>query len=372
MTELSLEKIKECLKVVKYPGFSRDIVSFGLLKAIELEGSAARISLGLASKDPKIAEALIADIEKTLIEARIGIELVSVSIIPIEGRTVSPRGPVQRPAQVKDVRYFVAVGSGKGGVGKSSVTVNLAVALQQLLGSEKRVGILDADIYGPSIPLMMGVEEAPEVENDLIQPLERYGIRLMSMGMLIDTDAPVVWRGPMIIKAIGQFVNDVNWGKLEILLIDLPPGTGDAQLSITQALPVDGAVIVTTPQVAAFSVARRGAMLFPKVKVPLLGVVENMSDCYDPKTGTTLSVFGKGGGRLTAEALETAFLGTVPLDPLLREASDQGHPAVLSYPDAPASQAILQVAMALLERLAAQEGEKTANLEASDDKGRGL
>lgn len=358
MTELSLEKIKGCLRGVKYPGFSRDIISFGLLKAIELEGTAVRLGLGLASKDPKIAEALIADIEKTLMEARIGIESVSVDVIPIEGRTVSPAGARQKPAQVKGVRYFVAVGSGKGGVGKSSVTVNLAVALQKLLGPEKRVGILDADIYGPSIPLMMGVEETPEVENDLIQPLERYGIRLMSMGMLIDTDAPVVWRGPMIIKAIGQFVNDVNWGKLEILLIDLPPGTGDAQLSITQALPVDGAVIVTTPQVAAFSVARRGAMLFPKVKVPLLGVVENMSDCYDPKSGTTLSVFGKGGGRLTAEALETAFLGTVPLDPLLREASDQGRPAVLSYPDCPASQAMFHVAQALLERLAAQEAEK--------------
>lgn len=358
MTELSLEVIKQCLRSVKYPGFSRDIVSFGLVKEIEWDGPTVSLGLGLASKDPKVAEALIADIQKILIEARIGIESVTVRIIPIEGRTVSPTGARQKPAQVQDVRYFVAVGSGKGGVGKSSVTVNLAAALQKLLGPEKRVGILDADIYGPSIPLMMGVEEPPEVENDLIQPLERHGIRLMSMGMLIDTDAPVVWRGPMIIKAINQFVNDVQWGKLEILLIDLPPGTGDAQLSITQALPVDGALIITTPQVAAFSVARRGAMLFPKVKVPLLGVVENMSDCYDPKTGTTLSVFGKGGGRLTAEALETAFLGTVPLDPLLREASDQGRPAVLTYPEAPASQAIFQVAQALLERLAAQEAEK--------------
>lgn len=360
MAELDLEKIKTCLKAVKYPGFSRDIVSFGLVKGIEINGKSVSLGIGLASKDPKTKEALVASIEKAILEAELGVEAVQVEIIPIESRVISSAGAVQKPLQVQGVRYFVAVGSGKGGVGKSTLTVNLALALQKLLGPSKRVGILDADIYGPSIPLMMGVEAQPEVENDLIQPVEAHGVRVMSMGMLIDTDAPVVWRGPMIIKAIGQFVNDVNWGKLEILLIDLPPGTGDAQLSITQALPLDGAVIVTTPQVAAFSVARRGALLFPKVKVPLLGVIENMSDRYDPKTGTTLSVFGKGGGRLTAEALDTAFLGSVPLDSLLREGSDQGQPGVLAYPDAPASQAIMQVAKALLERLAAQGAQKEA------------
>lgn len=357
MAEIDVEKIKACLKAVKYPGFSRDIVSFGLIKKIEIEEKSMTLGLGLASKDPKIKEELVASIEKAILEAELGIEAVNIEIIPIEGRV--PAGTVQKPLQVQGVRYFVAVGSGKGGVGKSTLTVNLALALQKLLGPDKPVGILDADIYGPSIPLMMGVEAPPEVENDLIQPVDAYGVRVMSMGMLIDTDAPVVWRGPMIIKAIGQFVNDVNWGKLEILLIDLPPGTGDAQLSITQALPLDGAVIVTTPQVAAFSVARRGALLFPKVKVPLLGVIENMSDRYDPKTGTTLSLFGKGGGRLTAEALDTAFLGSVPLDPLLREGSDQGQPGVLAYPDAPASQAILEVARALLERLVAQGAERS-------------
>lgn len=359
MVDISSEWVKERLKAVKYPGFSRDIVSFGLVKEVALDGSMITVALGLATKDPKIADGLVSEIKAVLLKEQ-GVTTVEVTIIALPSRLPTAPGEVKKPLQLEAVRYFVAVASGKGGVGKSSLTVNLAMALKKLLGPDKGVGIMDADIYGPSVPLMMGVEELPVVENDLIEPVERFGVKLMSMGVLIDTDAPVVWRGPMIIKAIGQFANDVNWGKLEILLVDLPPGTGDAQLSITQTLPLNGALIVTTPQLAAFSVARRGAMLFPKVNVPILGLVENMSDLYDPKSGVTLSVFGKGGGRLSAEALETEFLGSVPLDPLLREGSDLGVPVVLGHPEALSSQAIMAVAKGLLSQLEARNTQEPA------------
>ena len=258
----------------------------------------------------------------------------------------------QSNTSLQPVRFAIAVASGKGGVGKSTVTVNLACALQNLLDSSGKagVGIMDCDIYGPSIPLMLGTAGQPEIENDLILPLENFGVRTMSMGFLVDEDTPVVWRGPMIMKTIQQFAQNVNWGKLEILVVDLPPGTGDAQLSLVQTIPLDGAVIVTTPQPAASNVARRGARMFDKVNVPHLGVIENMSYLEAPD-GTRQHLFGEGGGAATAASLEAPLLGEIPIDPSIRIGCDNGIPIVISDPESKAAREFFKIAQHILDQL---------------------
>ncbi|MEM7790803.1 MAG: P-loop NTPase, partial [Verrucomicrobiota bacterium] len=270
------ELIKDALKNVKYPGFSRDIVSFGLVREITLEDGDALIGIEITTSNDEVAEKIAADI-KSVVGAINGINAVKVrmEISKPKGQpspsgdgqeaTATASGPMQK------VKFAIAVASGKGGVGKSTITVNLSCALQALLdkeGNGANIGIMDCDIYGPSVPLMLGASGRPEIEQDMILPIQNFGVRTMSMGFLVDEDTPVIWRGPMIMKTIQQFAQNVNWGELEILVVDLPPGTGDAQLSLVQTIPLDGAVIVTTPQPAAFNVARRGARMFDKVSVP--------------------------------------------------------------------------------------------------------
>ncbi len=351
------EQIKEILKSVKYPGFSRDIVSFGLIRDVQLDSGVAQVSVEITTSDSSIPEKIAADI-KAAVGSLDGIEDVKVRMeisqpqqqpTPASG---SPVGPSSSPAMQK-VRYTVAVASGKGGVGKSTVTVNLACALQRELEARSMpsgVGIMDCDIYGPSVPLMLGAAGRPEIQNDMIVPVENFGIHTMSMGFLIDEDTPVIWRGPMIMKTIQQFAQNVNWGELEILVVDLPPGTGDAQLSLVQTLPLDGAVVVTTPQPAAYQVARRGARMFDKVNVPLLGVVENMSYLEGPD-GSRQALFGEGGGAETARTLETDLLGQVPIDPAIRVGCDNGIPIVVSDPESAASSEFKQIAAQLIEKL---------------------
>jgi ATP-binding protein involved in chromosome partitioning len=282
---VTTEDIMGQLRKVKYPGFSRDIVSFGLVKSASFENGVARVSLAISTNDPKVPKQLRDEVEKSLLA------LPGVASASIEVAVQAAKAPAAaagqsgaKPGAAKGVRRAVAIASGKGGVGKSTFAVNLACVLAQVLtarGRPGRVGLMDIDIYGPSVPLMMGLKGRPEVEGEgpesCLVPMERHGVKVMSMGFLVDEDTPVVWRGPMVMKTVQQFVQNVKWGELDVLLVDLPPGTGDAQLSLVQTLPLDGAVIVTTPQPAATKVALKGGFMFKKVNVPILGVAENMS-----------------------------------------------------------------------------------------------
>ena len=350
---MSDDKILNILKKVNYPGFSRDLVSFGLIQHAEIVGKNAKVLIEVSTSDESLPEKIKNDVEKALL-ADDAIENTKVTV-QVKSNSVPSSNIHSGNENLSGIKRIIAVASGKGGVGKSTLSVNLACALARMKdsnGKSIKVGLMDCDLYGPSVPLLIGASGRPEIVGDnILAPVESYAVKSISMGLLIDEESPVVWRGPMIMKTIQQFAHNVMWGELDYLLIDLPPGTGDAQLSLAQILPLDGAIVVTTPQKAAVDVARRGARMFEKVNVPILGVVENMSFLADETNGEKNYLFGQGGGTATAISLNCPFLGEIPLHEEVRLGGDHGTPVVVTNPDNISSKVIFEIANKITEIL---------------------
>ncbi|MGO9246730.1 MAG: P-loop NTPase [Verrucomicrobiia bacterium] len=350
---LSEEHVRELLKHIKFPGFSRDIVSFGIVRSITVtDANDVTIALHVMTRDQAVPQQIQRDVE-TALQSHEGIGKVNIQMtaqqppqhgqVPMAGAGAAPTRP-----QIAGVKHVIAVGSGKGGVGKSTVAVNLACALTKL---GRQIGIMDADIYGPSVPKMMGATSRPTMSDEKLDPVENFGLKMMSMALLLDNDSPVIWRGPMIMKAIQQFTLAVNWGELDVLVVDLPPGTGDAQLSLVQTIALDGGVIVTTPQDVALEVARRGIAMFEKVNVKILGIVENMSYYVCPHCGEHDDIFSHGGGKQEAARLEVPFLGEIPLFSDIRICGDKGVPIVVAEPTSEPAKAFTKCAESVLKQL---------------------
>ncbi len=326
MTDTRKTEIENALRQVKYPGYSRDIVSFGMVKSISVEGSAASLSLAIGHLRPEVQDEIrggaVAAAQTVPGVAEVRLQITA----PAQARPVGTGQAATRQG-VPGIRHIIAVASGKGGVGKSTVAVNLAVALA-LRGL--RVGIVDADIYGPNVPRMLGVTQLPPANAGRIIPAEAQGVKVISLAFFTRAGAPVVWRGPMIDKAIRQFFHDVAWGETDVIVVDLPPGTGDASLSLIQRLPLDGAIMVSTPQQVALDDVLRALAMFRSMTVPILGFVENMSYFVCPDCGSRHSVFGDGGLQRVAAQLNIPLLAQLPLEPAVRAGGDEGLPAVLN------------------------------------------
>jgi ATP-binding protein involved in chromosome partitioning len=325
---MTVENINEALKNVKYPGFTKDIVSYGFVKNVVVDNESVNILIDITSSAPEVKAQLNDDITKEL--EKIGVTKMNVAIN-------QPEMPKQQSNSVSgknlapQIKNFVMVSSGKGGVGKSTTTVNLAIALAM---QGKKVGILDADIYGPNIPRMLGLAgEKAEVEGQKLAPLKSYGIEMISMGSLMEEGKSLIWRGSMIMKVIAQLLTDVSWGELDVLFIDMPPGTGDAQLTLAQSVPVTCGVVVTTPQVVSLDDSKRSLDMFHKLHIPLAGVVENMSGFICPDTNKEYDIFGKGTAEAVAKEYDTTTIGEIPIEPSIRVGGDDGKPITYFYPE---------------------------------------
>ncbi|MGE5313611.1 MAG: iron-sulfur cluster carrier protein ApbC [Acidobacteriota bacterium] len=338
MKTLNQENVLEVLKAVHDPDLHRNIVSLGFVKNIVIDGSDVSFDIELTTPACPVKDDLKRQAEaavRTLTGGKISITMTS---------NVASRQAVPTPQVLYGVRNTIAVASGKGGVGKSTVAVNLAVALAK---EGARVGLIDCDIYGPSIPLMMNITDRPRIHDQHLIPLEKYGVKVMSIGFLVDPSQAVIWRGPMASGAVKQFISDVSWGELDYLIFDLPPGTGDIQLTLVQQIPLTGAVIVTTPQEISLADARKGMAMFQKVNVPMLGLIENMSYFVCSHCGERENIFDAGGGRRAAEEMKIPFLGEIPIDTKLRVGGDTGRPLVESDPDSPQAKTIMDIARQL-------------------------
>jgi ATP-binding protein involved in chromosome partitioning len=321
MLKITEENILESLKQVKDPDLHRNVVELGFVKNLVITGKNVKFDLQLTTPACPVRDQFIVECEKAIRGAIEDVGSIDINMTSHVQRNTH----AQKDAILSGVKNTIAVASGKGGVGKSTVAVNLAVALAM---DGAKVGLVDADIYGPSIPLMFGLNERPKVLENKLQPLERYGVKVMSIGFLVDPMEAVIWRGPMASGAVKQFMSDVNWGELDYLIFDLPPGTGDIQLTLVQTIPLTGAVIVTTPQDVALADAKKGLVMFNKVNVPVLGIVENMSYFICSHCGQRENIFDSGGGKRTAEELNVPFLGEIPIDTKVRIGGDKGNPIV--------------------------------------------
>lgn len=338
---LTDEMVLAALGKVQEPELHQDLVTLNMIRDLSIAKGQVSFTVMLTTPACPL-RGKIEQESRAAVMAIPGVTSVSVkwdSNVPNDGRM---RGLVNMP-----IRNAVAVGSGKGGVGKSTVAVNIAVSLAQ---SGARVGLLDADIYGPNIPTMLGVDRLPPPNGKKLVPAEAYGLKMISMGLLVKPGQPLIWRGPMLNSAIRQFLGEVDWGELDYLIVDLPPGTGDAALSLAQALPLSGAIIVTLPQLVSIEDASRGLQMFRTLEVPVLGVIENMS-YLDLPDGTRMDIFGSGGGEQLAEASDTPFLGKIPIDATVREGGDSGKPIVVTKPDAPAALALRSIAEGLAAKI---------------------
>jgi ATP-binding protein involved in chromosome partitioning len=352
-------RVAAALARIQNPRLENDILSAGMVRDLTVtDDGKVSFTFLLAPEDP----ATLVRQARAAVQAIEGVrrDEIKINVTNPAGPARVSHGPptggpppgVPSPPPAPEqpaLGRIIAVSSGKGGVGKSTIAVNLAVALAQ---TGLQIGVMDADIYGPNVPRMFGVFDRPPVLGGKIQPLEAHGVKLMSLGFLVERDAPAIWRGPIIMKIVQQFLRDVEWGTLDYLIVDLPPGTGDAQLSLVQATHVSGAVIVTTPQEMAVGDALRGAKMFERVGVPVLGVVENMSGYTDPETGRRIELFSSGGGRRLAQEIGAPLLGSVPLQPRLAELADAGHPILVAEPDSPAAVSLRQISEALQEKSA--------------------
>jgi ATP-binding protein involved in chromosome partitioning len=352
------QAVLDALRTVQDPDLRKDIVSLNFIKDLKIDDGIVSFAIELTTPACPVKK----DMERWARDAVLKVSGVRDVQIQMTS-AVSKSSTDQGKQSIEGVKNIVAVGSGKGGVGKTTITVNLAVALARMGAT---VGLMDADIYGPNVPLMMGIAGRPFAIEDRIQTLSNYGVRVMSMGFLIgNSDTPLIWRGPMLHSVIQQFLHQVDWGELDYLFIDLPPGTGDVQLSLTQTVPLTGAVVVSTPQDVALQDARKAIAMFRQVHVEILGVVENMSYFQCPKCNERTHIFSHGGGETTAASYGVPFLGEVPLNVSLREGGDAGKPIVSGDPDSPVAQALMRIA----EKVAAQvsianaNGPKTAIIE---------
>jgi ATP-binding protein involved in chromosome partitioning len=358
MSALSQEDIHNALRTVMDPVSGKDLVSGGQITGLVIKDRNVGFAIEIDPADAERMEPLRKAAERAVMGLQ-GVSSVSAVLTAHNRAPEQPRpntaprnsAPAEPKAELlPDVGAIVAVASGKGGVGKSTTAVNLAVALAAL---GKKVGILDADVYGPSLPRMFGITDKPTpLPDKRIAPLEAFGVKVMSMGFIVAEDTAMIWRGPMVMGALEQMMREVDWGPLDVLVVDMPPGTGDAQLTMAQRVPLAGAVIVSTPQDIALIDARKGLNMFEKVNVPVLGIIENMSSFVCPKCGERTDIFGHGGARAEAERLGCDFLGEIPLDVAIRITSDSGQPITASEPDGPHAKAYRAVAEAVLAKVA--------------------
>ena len=349
------EKVLEVLRKVKYPGYNRDIVSFGMVKSINYRDGRLEIEIEVVTKDQEIAKKIQESVTNAIYqELRNEVKELELKVNLAKGEPTKGKeaeNPFLGQSAIPGVKFLIAVASGKGGVGKTFVAVNLAAAW---LKKGFKVGIMDSDVYGPNVPIMLGLSGARPraTEDKKIIPIEKDGMKVISMGFFVEEGVPIIWRGPLVNKLLEQFINDVIWGELDFLIVDMPPGTGDVQLTMAQKSKLNGAIMVTTPQDVALSDVLRGEEMFKKVNVPVIGVIENMSYFVCPHCGQRTDIFSHGGAQKLVEAASIDFLGELPLDPTLREFSDKGKPIVMVDPEHPVSKTFFEIADKVYKKMA--------------------